>query len=314
MTEGPTASPPRRRLSRGERFALVFITLFAAGVALLALLHALFETVTLFGEQSTQRAHALAGQSLRIAIWAIVTPFSVWGLLRGGRRAVIAAVAWIALFVATTPWAWPSKPITAIDTDKPLWLSAWVFLWILVASVAATGIYSAQRRGRASILAMAIVATLGIAGVGVVCETRLARRSDAEQPKVLLEGRVELAALRSDPLWTALPKGISRKDNEFTASRAPWGERLPTNKSVRLSGRPDSDLFKQVVQIAREQGWVFAGSDCFGSSWSATLEKNTSVGNADLLINRASYLHYVGLVATIEPPMAVVKTTECWTQ
>ena len=312
MTEGATGAPVRRRLSRGERFVLVFITLFAIGVGLLGLLHALAESITLFGEQATPRAHALAGQSLRIALWALLTPFCVWGLLRGGRRAVAAAFVWLGLLVATTPWAWPPRPITVLDTDKPLWLSASVLLWILAAAVVGTGIYSARRLGRASLMAIAIVVTLGVAGLGAASGARLTRRSNDERPKILPEGRTELAALRRDPLWSSFPPGIRRVDHEFSASRAPSGERLPTNKSVDLGVRPDYELFKRVVAFAEAAGWTFVRSNCYPHEWDATLDKATEVGNADLRISVASYLHGVSVVATIGPTIPFGKPAECW--
>jgi hypothetical protein len=304
----------RPRLSGRERLSLAALTLLSVAAVLISLGTAFATTITLFGEQATARQTAIAGHALRAALWALVTPFVGWRVLRRGSRSWIGVAIWLGLLGWCSWWWWPTPPTGVFDNNSPVWHSAaGAVLWTLVAAGLAGGLYAALRSNRSFITkAAAGVAILTVA-LGAVSYLHLNRRAAAERPVPLAQGVVELAALRADPLWAALPHPAqTTARGEHEASRTLWGERTTTSMWRYLGDRYDPVLFRETVAVAEANGWRLVGTMCGQYSWEANFDKSLDVGAARLRISIASYTKAVGVFAQISETTVAGGPGKCW--
>ena len=305
---GPGGTP---RLSGGQRFLLAQLVLLSMAVAVAALRKAFVSTLALFGDQPTVREEAIAGQALRIALWAIATPMCAWIVLRRGRQALLAAAAWLGLLAWASWWWWPTPPTDGFDTGRPLWLSSFLLVWSLVAAGLGIGLYAALRTRRLPLTVVAFGVVAATIALGAASHVNLLRHANDERPVSLPEGAAELDALAADPLWAALP-GVRRESNEHAAARSLWGERLTTWKRLQLGKAVDRDLFRDAVAVAESAGWRLVTTSCFEGSWDAHLVKSFTVGQGKLRIAVASYLDGVSVFAEITDTRPGGTPGKCW--
>ena len=96
------------------------------------------------------RESAVAAQAMWVVLWALVTPFACWAVLRGGRIAIAGAGVWVILLALCRWWWWPSPPVDGFDAStQPLWKERLgVVPWTLVLVSLAVGLIAAWRYSR----------------------------------------------------------------------------------------------------------------------------------------------------------------------
>jgi hypothetical protein len=278
-----------------------------------ALRSALSASWELFGEQTTSRDRTIAGQALRTALWALVTPFCALAILRRSRGARASAFIWFALLAGCTWWLWPARPTGPFDIEEPLWHSTdATYLWLLVAAGLAVGLYAGWRSRHLFAKIAAAILIIATVGLGAWSNTRMVEQARGERPTRLAEGVTELAVLQSDPLWRALPTKAGTTDTSRPASLAPWGERLSTWKQRRIGTREDHTLFRDSVAIAENNGWRLVTTSCIKDYWTAELEKSLSIGPAHLRISVASWTFGVSVFAEVSHAPGAGQLGKCW--
>lgn len=290
----------------------MLLALLALAVTLVALGKAFESSLTLFGDRVTARETAIAGQALRVALWAIATPLCAVAVLRRSRAAWLGAAVWLGLLALSAWWRWPPAPTSELDADNPLWHSSFLILWALVVAGLVAGLYAGLRSRRRSVVAISIGLAAATVALGGASHVNLTRHANEERPVPLAEGRAELAALTSDPFWAALPKVAPSYEREQGAARAVWGDRLTTHRFVRLGTVEDRRLFRDVVAAAESTGWTLDKTHCIGTAWDATFVKSLPVGSATLWINVASYTDGVDVSARVEDSRVSGNRVKCW--
>jgi hypothetical protein len=169
-------------LSPIERWMIRAISGLALLAILVTALSSLRASLNFFGVAPTVRESAINGHTGRAFLWALTTPFCAWAVLRGGRRALLAAALWLALLAWCSPWWWPPPPQTVFDTQPPLWFDEGAAIaWSLVAAGLAVGLYRAWRYHRWPVRTAAIVVALIIIVGGIASYLHLADRSEVEE-------------------------------------------------------------------------------------------------------------------------------------
>lgn len=286
-----------RRLTRRDRWALAALTLLSVASILVAAGTAAMTTLTFFGDVPTGRQEAIADHAGRAVLWSLVTPLCGWVLLRRSRRAWFLVGGWLGLLAWCSWWWWPTPPTGWGDTDQPLWhTKPGVVGWLLAAAGLVLGLRLAWRTPdcRARLVAM-VVAVAVVAGAAWSYQ-RLDQHADAERPVPLPEGRAELATVRADPIWGALPAVGDTAVGQYSAERTAWGERTSTGMWRRLVTPDDRDVFRRSVAAAEASGWRLLETSCYEGIWKARFLKALQIGPARLLVELTTPTHvYIGV-------------------
>jgi hypothetical protein len=317
MNTGPAMHAEKmhpRRLSRRERAGLAALAALTVPAVLGALKAAFFAALTFEGEPSS-RDSSIANHALRAVLWAIVTPFAAWLLLRHARLAWFGVVAWFGLLIWSAWWWWPTPPTDIFDTEVPVWHSSTgIILWLLAAAGLTIGVYVSLQSRQMRLTRMAIGLVIATVSLGVWSAVRLDQHARAEVPAPLSQGTVELTTLRADPFWAALPRSPrTTAHGENPATLTVSGERTPTVVWRYLGDRYDAGLFLTLVAAAESNGWQLRGTSCYEhDSWDAVFSKSFTVGNARMRIAVATYLRGVGVDAEIAAIGYPGKPGKCW--
>jgi hypothetical protein len=304
------------RLSTRDRWIVAAITILALAAAVSAAFSVLEATLTFFGVQPTPRESAVGGQSSWVFLWALATPFCSWAVLRGGRKAIMGVAVWLVLLVLSRWWWWPGPPSDDPEAlIQPLWQNRWgVLPWALVAASLVVGLIAAWRNQVRQTRLVAIGAVAGILAIAGVSYANLLRHAQDEEPTPLAEGAVELEALRTDPLWNALPAESITRTDEQPAVLSDWGEKYTTWRSVTLGTTQNMALFERGVAAAELSGWTLHDSFCTDGSAHGTFSKTFPQGPAYLSISLASYLHGVDVFMNLTPAPGPASPDRCWDQ
>ena len=304
------------RLSSRDRWIVAGITILALAAAATAALSALEATLRFFGEQPTPRESAVGRQSSLVFLWALVTPFYSWAVLRGGRRAALGVVVWLVLLVLCRWWWWPGPPSDGFEKQiQPLWQSRLgVLPWALVAASLVVGLIAAWRNQARQTRLVVIGVVAGIVMIAGLSYANLLRHAQDEEPTPLAEGAGELEALRADPLWNALPAESITRTDEQAAVLSDWGEKFTTWRRVTLGTTQNMALFEEAVAAAESSGWTLHGSFCTDGSAYGTFTKIFPQGPAYLRITMASYLHGVAVYMNLTPAPGPASPDRCWGQ
>jgi hypothetical protein len=299
------------RLPRRDRFILAGVTLLALVAAAFAFLAVVSATLTFFGEQPTPREQAVGAQSSWVLLWALATPFCCWSLLRRGRKAVVGITLWLILLVLCRVWWWPSPPGDDFEKQiQPIWRG--LIPWALVAACLVVGLTAAWRTLALKVRATAAASVIAILALSGVAYGHLQQRARDEEPTPLAEGRRELAVLRQDPIWDALPASSTTRIREHPAELSDWGEKFTTWRSVTLGTSLDMALFQRAVVSAESSGWILHGSFCGDGSADGTFTKTLPAGPAYIRISVASYSQGVNVFAELAPAPGPPHPRRCW--
>ena len=313
-TGDPQTAETKPRLSRRDRrtvLGISFLALAAAGSALLSMLASIFH---LFGDEPSPREIAVAGQSAWVALWALATPFCCWAVLRGGRKALAGATAWLVLLGFCRWWWWPSPPRNDLEKlVQPLWGNFLGILpWALVAASLTVGVVAARRSPARNIRQASIALTIGIVLLAGVSFINVLGHAQDEEPTPLAEGSAELAALKGDAFWTALPGESITLTDEHAAALSDWGEKFPTWKRATLGNTQDTTLFERAISAAESSGWMLHNAICGADSAAVTFTKSFPQGPAYVRIALAPYIQGVEVFMSMARPLSLADPERCW--